>query len=76
MIVLGTLIMLMLGMVVFSYLALRTIFSLAVIFSLGIAIMIPFLLLIHPWFELVIVVLLIMIITSKTKTVNPKLNLK
>ena len=61
----------MIALIGFSYIILRTIIPLAGILILGILVLIPFLWVIHPWFELIIIVLLVvMIIQRQSKEVG------
>jgi len=49
----------------FSYVVLRAVFTLAGIFIMGIIVLIPFLWIVHPWFELLIIVLLVVMILQR-----------
>lgn len=59
------------GMLVFSYIILKAVFSLAGILIIAALLMIPFIWIVHPWFELVIIILLVMLILQRqNKEVN------
>lgn len=53
------------GMLTFTFIVLRSVFSIVGILIIGSLLMIPFIWLIHPWFELVIIVLLVVMIVQK-----------
>jgi hypothetical protein len=69
MLFLGSLLVLaMVGMVFLSLVVLRVVFPLVVFLVIGCIMLVPFMFILHPWFELLVVVLLIVIIVQRTRT--------